>query len=266
MLAPERSFDGTSVRIAVHHWDNPSPRYVALIAHGYGEHAGRYEHVAAALVADGAVVDAPDHVGHGASGGERASVGSIEEMVDDLHALAGVAHAAHPDLPVVLIGHSMGGIVATRYAQRFGNELAALVLSGPAIGGNPGILMLAEMDPIPEIPIDPEVLSRDPAVGEAYDADPLVYHGPFRRETLQAFIAAVAAIAAGPSFGDLPTLWIHGEEDALAPLDATREAIDHLRGSRLDEKVYPGARHEIFNETNQAEVIGDVIAFLHSAL
>jgi alpha-beta hydrolase superfamily lysophospholipase len=78
--------------------------------------------------------------------------------------------------------------------------------------------------------------------------------------------AAVERIAAGPSLGDLPTLWIHGSDDQLAPLDVTREAVERIRGSRLTQKVYPGARHEVFNETNKDEVLGDVVAFLREAL
>jgi alpha-beta hydrolase superfamily lysophospholipase len=160
-----------------------------------------------------------------------------------------------------VIGHSLGGIIATRYVQTQ-ERPAALVLSGPVVGGNPAIAGLMEMDPIPDVPIDPSVLSRDPAVGEAYMADELVYHGGFDPRTLVGIFAAVAAIAEGPSFGELPVLWLHGEEDALAPYDATRAAMDHLRGPGTEEKVYPEARHEIFNETNQDEVIGDVEAFL----
>ena len=161
----------------------------------------------------------------------------------------------------------MGGLIATRYAQRFGDELAALVLSGPAIGGNPDILALLELDPIPEIPIDPDVLSRDPAVGRAYAEDPLVWHGPFKRRTLQGLVAAMGAVAEGGTFGDLPTLWIHGELDQLAPLDATRPAIETIRGdAALEEHVYAGAQHEIFNEINQDEVIATVVEFIGRAL
>lgn len=209
---------------------------------------------------------APDHRGHGRSDGERALIDDAESLTTDLGAVDALARGAHPGLPVVLIGHSMGGMIATRFAQTRASDLAALVLSGPVIGGNPEILALAEMDPMPEVPLDPAVLSRDPAVGEAYAADPLIYHGGFARETLREFGAAVERIAAGPGFGDLPTLWIHGELDALAPLGPTRDAMEHLRGSATEEKVYPGAMHEIFNETNRDEVIGDVLAFLERAL
>ena len=99
------------------------------------------------------------------------------------------------------------------------------MISAPVIGGNPDIEALLGMDPIPDVPIPPEALSRDPEVGRAYAADPLVYHGPFKRATLEALFGAVRDVAAGPSFGALPTLWIHGEHDGLAPLAPTLEAI-----------------------------------------
>src|SRR3954452_20284935 len=159
---------GTRGRIVVHRWDVDEPRYIALLSHGYGEHARRYDHVAERLNAGGAAVYAPDHFGHGRSDGERALAEDLEGAVEDLHLVAERAAADHPGLPVALIGHSMGGLIAARYGQRFRGELAALVLSGPAVGGNPEIEALAQMDPIPDVPIDPAVLSRDPAVGEAY--------------------------------------------------------------------------------------------------
>ncbi len=251
----------------LHRWTATEPRCVVLLAHGYGEHAGRYSHVAEHLVdALGAAVWAPDHRGHGRSQGERALVDDGEALTTDLHDVADRASAEHPGLPVALIGHSMGGIVAARFAQRWPEELAALVLSGPAIGGNPDLEALAGMDPIPDVPIDPAILSRDPAVGEAYAADELVYHGPFRRETLQELLAAVARVAGGPDLGDLPTLWIHGSEDALALLEPTRAAVERIRGTNLAERIYPDARHEVFNETNRGEVLADVTAFLRDAL
>lgn len=257
---------GSHGALALHRWTAEQPRFVALLAHGYGEHAGRYAYPAARLVAAGAAVYAPDHVGHGRSDGERAHVELIEGMVTDLGTVAKQAGTDHPGLPVALIGHSMGGIIAVRYVQRAVGPVDALVLSGPVIGGNPAIFALLDMDPIPDVPLDPAALSRDPAVGAAYAADPLVYHGPFLRDSLQAFKDEAATIAAGPGLGDLPTLWIHGENDPLAPLPDTRAAFDRIGGSALQQKVYPGAMHEIFNETNAVEVLDDVTAFLSSVL
>jgi alpha-beta hydrolase superfamily lysophospholipase len=252
----------------IHRWTADEPRCIALIAHGYGEHAGRYAHVGEHLVdALDAAVWAPDHRGHGRTEeGERALVDDGEALTSDLHDVCDRARAEHPGLPVVLIGHSMGGLIATRYAQRFGDELSALVLSGPALGGNPAFAQLLALDPIPDVPIDPDVLSRDPAVGEAYAADELVYHGPFARQTLEQLFAAVERVAEGGDLGDLPTLWIHGSDDQLVPLEVTREMIERIRGSNLQEHIYEGARHEVFNETNRDEVLADVTAFLREAL
>src|SRR4051794_223627 len=263
MTVSDFDIAGTRGRVVVHRWDVDEARYVVLLSHGYGEHARRYDHVAAALNADGAAVYAPDHFGHGRSEGERALAEDLEGAVSDLHLVAERAAADHPGAPVVLIGHSMGGLIAARYGQRYGSELAALVLSGPAVGGNPEIEALASMDPIPDVPIDPAVLSRDPAVGEAYAADPLVYHGPFRLETLMGFGTAVEAVAEGGDFGSLATLWVHGEEDALVPVKYTRPAIEHVAGEHFEQRIYPGARHEIFNEINRDEVIADVLEFLN---
>lgn len=258
--------EGSGGRLHVSTWPNPDATFLVLIAHGYGEHIGRYRHVAERLHGAGAVVVGPDHRGHGRSAGERALIKRGEDLVDDLHLVAAWARADHPGLPLVLIGHSMGGLIATRYAQRFGAELSALVLSAPIIGGNPAIAGLLDLDPIPEVPIDPAGLSRDPAVGAAYAADPLVYHGPFLRPTLEALFDGVGRVAGGGDLGALPTLWIHGSEDPLAPLEETRTAAERLAGSSFQRRIYAGAAHEVFNETNREEVLDDVVAFIEAAL
>jgi alpha-beta hydrolase superfamily lysophospholipase len=260
--AEDISIDGARGNIFIRRWDTANPQRIVILAHGIGEHSGRYEHVARRLAADGAVVYAPDHYGHGRSDGERGELSDIEVLVDDLAAVLALAGAEHPGLPSALLGHSLGGIIATRLVQRGHHGLSALVLSGPAIGGNPAFEGLLAMDPLPDVPIDPSILSRDPKVGEAYASDPLVYHGPLSRQTLEAIFAAVAAIAEGPGLGSLPTLWIHGEEDGLAPLEPTRAAIEHIRGDQLEEQIYPGARHEVLNETNREDVLDEVASFL----
>jgi alpha-beta hydrolase superfamily lysophospholipase len=260
------SIDGARGSVFVRRWDATDPKRIVVLAHGYGEHSGRYEHVARRLAADGAVVYAPDHHGHGRSDGERGLVSDIEPLVDDLTKVIELAKAEHPGLPTALLGHSLGGIIVTRLVQRGGHGLSALVLSGPVIGGNPAFEGLLAMDPIPDVPIDPAILSRDPKVGEAYASDPLVYHGPLARATLEAIFSAVAAIRDGDDLGSLPTLWIHGEEDALAPLAATRPAIERIQGTELEEQVYPGARHEVLNEINREEVLDEVAGFLDGVL
>jgi alpha-beta hydrolase superfamily lysophospholipase len=263
--AQEWTLDGHAGRLAGRTWGNDAPTHVVLLAHGYGEHAGRYDHVATALVDAGAVVHAVDHVGHGRSAGDRVVVADFERVVDDLHLADEQARAQHPGLPVVLIGHSMGGLIAARYAQRYGDSLAAVVLSGPLVGDWGGAALL-DLPELPDAPLDSTILSRDPEVGRAYEADPLVWHGPFQRPTLEAIVRGLGAVQDGPSLGDLPLMWAHGEDDRLVPLAGSRTGVAHLRGETYVEKHYAGAQHEIFNETNQDEVLADVVAFIQDSL
>jgi alpha-beta hydrolase superfamily lysophospholipase len=236
--------------------------YVALLCHGYGEHLGRYEHVAARLTADGATVYAVDHVGHGESAGERVLITDFEKVVEDFHLLHERASEDHPGLPVVLIGHSMGGMIAARYAQRYGESLACAVLSGPVLGTWAAVDTLLPLDEMPDAPIDPATLSRDPAVGEAYVADPLVWHGPFKKPTVQALADCIETINDAGTV-KTPALWVHGEDDQLVPYDGTSTGWPKIAGAEAEDKAYPAARHEIFNETNQDEVLDDVLRFVH---
>jgi alpha-beta hydrolase superfamily lysophospholipase len=128
------TFQGNQAPIAMYAWPNPEARHIVILAHGYGEHLGRYEHAADFLGGRGAIVAGPDHVGHGRSGGERVLIADYEPVVDDLHSVVTRAHERHPSLPLVLIGHSMGGMIGARYAQLHGEALAGLVLSGPVLG------------------------------------------------------------------------------------------------------------------------------------
>ncbi len=264
----EWTFEGTRTPIAARSWRDPvaEPRFVAVLVHGYGEHIGRYQHVAEALIANGAVVYGMDHIGHGKSGGERVLVNDFEDVVDDVDTVVTTARTEWPDLPVVLIGHSMGGMIGARYAQRHGDRLAAVVLSGAAIGEFQVVGMLLALDEIPDIPLDPAILSRDPAVGEVYASDPLVWHGPFKRPLLEAMAETIETVSKSGRLGALPLLWVHGADDQLVPIDGTRVGIEALRGDTFRQFAYPGARHEVFNETNKAEVLADVNAFIDDVL
>ncbi|WP_329348467.1 lysophospholipase [Streptomyces sp. NBC_01261] len=262
----EHTLTGTRGTITAHEWPHQRPRYIALVTHGYGEHMGRYAELAAVLRTHGAAVFGPDHQGHGTSAGERVLIEDFEDVVTDLHGVADLARSTHPGVPLVLIGHSMGGLIASRFAQRHGDELAALVLSGPVIGAweLPGRLLA--LDEIPDIPISPGALSRDPAVGTAYTADPLVWHGPMKRPTLDAFARTLESVDESGTVGALPLLWLHGADDRLVPLTGSRVGVERLSGGELTERVYPDARHEVFNETNRAEVFADLVRFVDGVL
>jgi alpha-beta hydrolase superfamily lysophospholipase len=245
-------------RVQARRWPADDAVRLVVLVHGYGEHIGRYDHIAQALVARGSAVVGPDHVGHGRSPGEQALVEDFEPIVDDLRA---VVQATRGDLPVVMVGHSMGGLIATRYAQRHREDLAGLVLSAPAVGLGPvvgGWLDAPELSPDP---LDVAALSRDPAVREAYAADPLVYHGGWKRPTLEAFVAADRAIAQGPGFGDLPLLYVHGDDDQLAPVTLARPVIERVAGRDSEWHVLEGARHEVFFEFGKEQTIDAVASF-----
>ena len=134
--------------------EREDPSRLVVIAHGYGEHIGRYDHVAAAFTSRGATVYGLDHVGHGRSDGERALIVDFDLVVDDLDLLVQRARDEHPGRPLFLVGHSMGGLIATRYAQRHGDAIAGLVLSRAARGRPRHGAALLALDELPELPID----------------------------------------------------------------------------------------------------------------
>jgi alpha-beta hydrolase superfamily lysophospholipase len=254
--------DGSG-RLAARAWVSPDtePTWLAVLVHGYGEHLGRYERVAADLVAAGAVVYGADHRGHGGSSGERVLIDDYAGVVEDVHRLITQARTAYRTLPLVLIGHSMGGLIAARYAQTHPGDLAGLVLSGPVLGHWQALHDLAAAEEIPDTPIDPDTLSRDPAVGAAYVADPLVWHGPFRRTTVEAMLRELERAREAGSVDALPLLWLHGSDDALVPVDGTSSGIGLLAGQDFAARIFPGARHEVFNETDRDEVLAEVVRF-----
>lgn len=260
----EWTYAGSQGQIHAQSWSGEyEPSHVVVLVHGYGEHIGRYDHVAAALIEEGAVVYGLDHMGHGKSEGDRAILSDVDDVVADVDQLVETADAADPTIPLVMVGHSMGGLIATRYAQTHGDKLAALILSGPAIGRADGLEALLAMDEIPDVPLDPTVLSRDEAVGVEYVADPLIWHGPFQRPMLEAMLRANRAVDAAGSIDDLPILWMHGADDQLVPLENSQTGFETIKGSGGATAIaYPGGKHEIFNETNRDEVLADLTNYI----
>lgn len=237
------------------------PRWLAVLVHGYGEHIGRYEYVARYLCASGAVVYGMDHRGHGRSSGERVLIEDFAGVVEDVHRVLLQARSAYRSLPLVLIGHSMGGLIAARYAQTHPEELSAVVLSGPVLGRWTAAAQALAAPVIPDAPIDTATLSRDLSVGDAYSADELIWHGPFKEPTLKALHTEMARVTAAGPPGDLPQLWVHGSADELVPMSDTRVGIAAYAGEDFTARIFPGARHEVFNETNRDEVLDEVVRF-----
>ncbi len=273
----ERSFDGINdVRIVYDVWtpDTP-PRGVVILAHGYGEHARRYDHVAARFGAAGLITYALDHRGHGRSGGKRVFVRDISEYTGDFHTLVGIAAADHPDLARIVVGHSMGGAIVFAYGVDHPDDYTAMVLSGPAVAAqgsvSPIVVLLAKVMgrlvpglPMEDIPAD--AVSRDPAVVAAYESDPLVHHGKLPAGVGRALIEVGETMPQRASAITAPLLVVHGEEDSLIPVQGSRTLVECVGSPDVHLKVYPALYHEVFNEPEQAVVLDDVTAWIEAKL
>lgn len=255
----EAFFDGSEGRIFYRRWDpEDPPRRIVLIVHGYAEHGGRYGHVAAELTRRGSVVYADDHLGHGRSDGERALITDFGHVVDDLHTLAGRALDEHPGLPLFAVGHSMGGLLTARFAERWPDEVAGIAFCGSVIGDWDWAREVLTQPELPYIPFDPEALSRDPQAGASYAADPLVYHGQYKRGLLEAEVEALDRVAQDIGHLTMPVAYLHGTDDPFVPYERSLQAVQDMPTSDLTVHVYEGARHEVLNESNRDEVIGDL--------
>jgi alpha-beta hydrolase superfamily lysophospholipase len=248
------------------------PRAVVVIAHGAGEHIGRYEHVAARLVSERYAVYGLDHRGHGHSEGPRALIDRVDNAVADLDQFVVLAAGEHPGTDVFLLGHSMGGCLSLVYAIRHQQRLTGLVLSGPlaALDAAPAPVrvlagVLSALAPkLPLFAVDPSLVSRDPAVVRAYEADPLVHHGKLPVRTVAELAGAVESFPDSVGAITIPTLIMYGTADKLAPPKGS-EMLDARIGA-ADKTVIPyeGLYHEILNEPEQQRVMDDMCAWLNA--
>jgi alpha-beta hydrolase superfamily lysophospholipase len=262
-------FDGSRGRIHHAAWlPDGEARGVVLFCHGgFGEHLGLYDALARRLTADGVAVHALDAIGHGRSDGERDLLLSWDEYVDDARTLAGLARAEHPGRPLVLMGHSGGGLAALLLAQRSPELGQALVVSAPPAQPLPWVE--AEFDAgSEEVPApDPaEMFSRHPAYLDALRNDPLVYRGPAPRATMEAVAATWPEVAAALAEGrpSIPTLVLHGEDDPMVPVDDSRALAARLPRATL--RTFPGDLHDVLNEHDRTAVHEVVAEFVRAQI
>jgi alpha-beta hydrolase superfamily lysophospholipase len=289
------------VRLAERRWPpGGTVRGTVQLVHGLSEHAGRYERLARALTAQGLAVAALDQRGHGRTAESTGPGGfgegaSSDAVLYDVRDLGQRLAADHPGVPAFLLGHSLGSAVALASAERDGAGLAGLVLSGP-IGVSPGFaevvpqLQAAVAGGMGDQPMDAlgafnapfepartpfDWLTRDADEVDAYVADPLcgddfppTYRygaGMFELVTRVATPEGVAGLPDG-----LPVLLLAGQRDPVGGVDAAQvTALADLlraRGLPVELRVYPDARHEVFNETNRDEVTADLLAWLGARL
>ena len=256
---------GEAGPLALYDWALPAskPLGTVILVHGLGEHAGRYGEVAAHLQQWGFAVRAYDQQGHGQSAGARGDMlrpGSLQadlcRVIDDTR--------QHPSLqgtPLILLGHSMGGLVVARTLAEGLRPVDAVVLSSPALGAFPNFfqkMLLASLPRVlPHLRVDnglkPEFVSRDPDVVKAYKADPLVH----RR--ISAGLAAWILTQGAQTLADarhwqVPTLLLYAGQDRLVNAQASADFARAAPAAVLQAECFEAMYHEVFNDLYRAQV------------
>ena len=256
------------------HWQawlpDDLPKAVVVVAHGFGEHIGRYGNLIDVIVPRGYAVYGPDHRGHGKSSGSRALIDKHEYLLDDLDQVFAKVATDFPGTPVFLLGHSMGGNIALASALRNQTRLRGLVLSGALVtmhGVSKPLIVIAKLlgRVAPKLgakKLSSSAVSRDPAVVAAYDADPLVFHGKMPAGTGAELTKATQAFPARLPSLTIPLLVVHGSADELVNVESGRTAHSLAGSADKTLKVYDGLAHEVFNEPEKATVLDDVANWL----
>ena len=273
----ERTFEGVrGVPIVYDTWTPQyTPRAVVTLAHGFGEHARRYDHVAQRFAQAGLVTYALDHRGHGRSGGKRVLCRDMADYTADFHTAASIAAREHPGLPRVVLGHSMGGAIVFSYGVERPDDYQLMVLSGPAVDMSdtvsPALASIAKAlgaiaPSLPVQKLDSSLVSRDPAVVAAYNADPLVHHGLVPAGVGRALIKVGETMPARAAALTAPLLVVHGGDDGLVPVEGSQRLVEHVGSEDVRLTVSPGLYHEVFNEPERAQVLDDVVGWIDAHL
>ncbi len=264
--------------VRLHHasWLADHPRAVLLVSHGHGEHGGRYAELARHLAARGITVHAIDHRGHGRSGGTRGHVDRFEDYVRDLESWRrAVTAKLPPQLPVYLLGHSLGGLIAIRHLQTHPDAgFAGAILSAPLLG-------IAVQAPrwktalsglfsriLPRLPfsneLDPSMLSTAPGYVEAYRADTLL-HPTITPRLYTEMVAAMDAAFARPDSIRVPLLVLAPTGDRVVSPEAVARFASACPGD-VQVRRYEGFQHESLNEAERHRVMDDVTAWLDARI
>ena len=274
MDSSDASFrSGSGANICYRCWTPAEPRAVTLLVHGLAEHSGRYSDFACCFADAGIATVALDLPGHGRSDGKRGHVRDFQEYTDALGALLTLTRQVNPDIPFVLFGHSMGGLIAADFLLQHQDEFAAAVLTGPAIQApkQPATAVLlinrliATVAPrLGVMQLDASGVSRDPQVVIAYENDPLVFHGKVSARLVTELFAAMDRVIANAAVIRLPLLIMHGSEDMLTAVEGSQLLHEKVSSGDKQIVIYDGLYHEILNEPERTKVMADILRWLET--
>ena len=249
----------------------PKSKGLVVITHGLGEHSGRYGNIFKPLHDKGYSVFALDHRGHGKSGGKRGCIDSFDQFVDGVKRLMDIAKEKSKPGKTILLGHSLGGLIAAQYALRFPESIQGLVLSGPlfrlSLEVNPLKSAVGKLvgSLIPNLTmdngIDANLISHDAKVVEEYVSDPLV-HGRVSARLFTEMVAAMENSLARAKVLSIPTFILHGGDDKLTHPDGSRQFHKEISSRDKELKIYDGFFHEIMNEVEKDRVIADIMNWI----
>lgn len=247
------------------------PGAALLVVHGLAEHSGRYAHFADFFVRRDYAVFALDHIGHGKSDGDRCHIGRFSEFAQGVSLLFDKLCEECPGIPVFLVGHSMGALIALEYLIAQQSGFAGCVLTGAAV--QPAVelsaiqrlvirLVSKLLPKLRMLQLDASEISRDPGVVERYRKDPLVFTGKITARFLEQLFNTMTEIEAKLGVIELPMLILHGSRDGLALPEGSK--MLHEKISSTDKKliIYEGLYHEVYNEPEQEAVMSDVADWL----
>ncbi|MFX0173141.1 MAG: alpha/beta hydrolase [Candidatus Hodarchaeota archaeon] len=273
MKYEESHFEGVKgLKIYYQSWkpDNTKPKACILIIHGLAEHGGRYNNVVNTLVPAGYAVYAHDHRGHGKSEGERGYVDRFSDFVKDINILREIIQVQEQDVPLFILGHSMGSFIAQLYAVSYSEGLKGLILSGSGVRtGEKVSKVLVVVSKIaskvaPRKYLDLALkndISRDPEVIKAYDEDPLVFKLTSFRLGAE-ILNGTSQVVKNASKIQLPCLFQSGSEDKL--ITGVKDLYELFKVEDKTLKIYEGAYHEVYNELPETRdlVLNDLRSWL----
>jgi len=241
---------------------------ILIIVHGFGEHSGRYSNAVDTLLPVHIGIYALDHRGHGKSKGKENHVNRFSDYLMDINKLEQIVRENHPDLPLFMLGHSMGSLIATHYMGEMAdqNNYTAFILSGTGSRNGPGInkftillaKLLSKITPKLSIPsnLDPNFISHDQQVIDNYVNDPLVHYDKISARLAAEMMGAATSMEEAARNINRPTLIQVGSEDDA--FSGEQELYDAINTENKKLEVYDGFRHEVYNEVQKEVSLTDL--------